>query len=63
VISVRPHPTQVVQSEVSEHGPISQAGAWKLVLPSEDTHAVGSVGMRHGERFVSIVHQSSRAAH
>jgi len=63
VVSVRPHPTQVVQSEVSEHGPISHSGAWKLVLPSNDAHCVGSIGVRHGERFVSIVHQSSRAPH
>jgi len=61
VVSVRPHPTQVVQSEVSEHGPIAHSGAWKLVLPSNDAHCVGSIGMRHGERFISIVHQSSRA--
>jgi hypothetical protein len=61
VVSVRPDATLVVGSEISEHGPVTASGAWTLVLPSVDAHCVGSVGLRHGERFVSIVHSSSRA--
>ncbi|MEY4583437.1 MAG: hypothetical protein RL701_8140 [Pseudomonadota bacterium] len=61
IVSVRRDPTQVLQSEVAEHGPVAENGVWTLQLPSADAHCVGSVGIRHGERFVSIVHVSSRA--
>jgi len=61
VVSVRPDATEVVGSQISEHGPVNASGAWTLLLPSADAHCVGSIGVRHGERFVSIVHSSSRA--
>lgn len=60
VVSVRPDLATVVQSEVSEHGPVDPNGAWTLLLPSRDAHCVGSIGVRHGEHFISIVHESSR---
>lgn len=60
VVSVRPDPAHVVLSEVSEHGPIDANGVWTILLPSAQAHCVSSVGVRHGEHFVSIVHESSR---
>jgi hypothetical protein len=61
VVAVRADATQIVTSEITDHGPIPPSGEWHMVLPSADAHIVSAVGMRHGERFVSIAHESSRA--
>lgn len=58
VVLVKPDDERVVQSVVTEHGPIDAHGEWSATL---DPTAVGqpcivSVGMRAGERFVSIAH-------
>jgi hypothetical protein len=60
VVCVRPDPTGVVCSEVTEHGPIELAGEWTLQLASADTHCVSAIGVRSGKRFVSIVHERTR---
>lgn len=61
VVSVRPDAQRIVQSEVTEHGPVEARGEWSLLLPSADVHCVSAIGVRHGDRFVSIAHESSRA--
>lgn len=61
VVSVRPDPQHIVQSDVTDHGPVEARGEWSVLLPSPDAHCVSAVGVRHGDRFVSIVHESSRA--
>jgi hypothetical protein len=61
IVCVQPDPTQVVRSSVTEHGPLEPEGVWSWTLPGPDSHCVGAVGVRHGDRFVSIAHQSSRA--
>jgi hypothetical protein len=61
VVAVRADATQIVTSEITDHGPIPASGEWHMVLPSADAHCVSAVGLRHGERFVSIAHESSRA--
>lgn len=61
IVCVQADPAQVVRSTVTEHGPLDPNGVWSWTLPGPDTHCVGSVGVRHGDRFVSIAHQSSRA--
>jgi hypothetical protein len=61
VVSVRPDPQRIVHKDVTEHGPVEARGEWTLLLPSADVHCVSAVGVRHGDRFVSIVHESSRA--
>jgi hypothetical protein len=60
IVCVQADPTQVVRSSVTEHGPLDARGAWTWVLPGPDAHCVGSVGVRSGDRFVSIAHESSR---
>jgi 6-phosphogluconate dehydrogenase len=50
----------VVQSDITEHGPVENPGEWIAQLASEDTHCVTAVGLRSAGRFVSIVHRSSR---
>jgi hypothetical protein len=61
IVCVQADPTQVVSSSVTEHGPLDAHGVWTWTLPGPESHCVGSVGVRHGDRFVSIAHQSSRA--
>lgn len=60
IVSVQADPTQVVRSSITEHGPLDPNGAWTWTLPGPETHCVGAVGVRHGDRFVSIAHESSR---
>ena len=60
IVCVQADPQQVVRSSVTEHGPLEPEGVWSWSLPSPDTHCVGSVGVRHGDKFVSIAHESSR---
>ena len=62
VVTVRPDPDKIVQSEITEHGPLNASGAWTLLLPTPDANCVGAIGVRHGERFVSIAHESSRVS-
>lgn len=62
VICVQADPAQVVRSEVTEHGPLDASGAWLMALPGPDASCVGSVGIRHAQHFISIVHTSSRVA-
>jgi hypothetical protein len=61
VVTVRADPAKIVKSEITEHGPLTNSGAWTLLLPAPDAKCVSAIGVRHGERFVSIVHDSSRA--
>jgi hypothetical protein len=61
IVCVQADATQVVRSSVTEHGPLDPNGVWSWTLPGPDTHCVGAVGVRQGDRFVSIAHQSSRA--
>lgn len=60
IVCVQADPQHVVRSSVMEHGPLDPEGAWSWTLPGPDTHCVGSVGVRHGDQFVSIAHESSR---
>jgi hypothetical protein len=60
IVSVRADPAHVVQSDITEHGPIENPGEWTAQLASDDTHCVTAVGLRSAGRFVSIVHRSSR---
>jgi|GEM_PF-3781215 hypothetical protein len=60
IVCVQADPQHVVRSSLMEHGPLDPEGAWSWTLPGPDTHCVGSVGVRHGEQFVSIAHESSR---
>jgi hypothetical protein len=61
IVCVQADPTQVVSSSVTEHGPLDPHGVWTWALPGPESHCVGAVGVRHGDRFVSIAHESSRA--
>ncbi|HTU59874.1 MAG TPA: hypothetical protein VMF89_15590, partial [Polyangiales bacterium] len=60
IVCVQADPQQVVRSSVTEHGPLEAEGVWSWTLPGPDTHCVGSVGVRFGDQFVSIAHESSR---
>jgi hypothetical protein len=60
IVCVQADVAQVVRSSVTEHGPLDASGAWTWVLPGPDSHCVGAIGVRHGDRFVSIAHESSR---
>jgi hypothetical protein len=60
IVCVQADAAQVVRSSVTEHGPLDASGAWSWVLPGPEAHCVGSIGVRHGDRFVSIAHESSR---
>jgi hypothetical protein len=58
VVLVMPDRDRVVQSVITEHGPVESHGEWTATL---DAGAVGqrcvaSVGMRARDRFVSIAH-------
>jgi hypothetical protein len=60
IVCVQADPKTVVRSSVTEHGPLAASGAWTCLLPGPESHCVGSIGVRHGDRFVSIAHESSR---
>jgi hypothetical protein len=60
IVCVHPEPSAHVQSQISEHGPVEASGSWTVALPRADAQCVGAVGLRDGERFVSIVHETSR---
>lgn len=62
IVCVQADAAEVVRSSVTEHGPLDPNGVWSWTLPGPDTHCVGAVGVRNGDRFISIAHQSSRAA-
>lgn len=61
VVSVHAEPARLVESRVSEHGPVTPNGTWTVTLPSPLAHCVSAIGLRHGDRFVSIAHNTSRA--
>ena len=60
IVSVRADPAHVIQSDITEHGPVENRGEWTAQLASEDTYCVSAVGLRNAGQFVSIVHRSSR---
>jgi hypothetical protein len=56
LVAIRPDPDQVVRSEITEHGPVSASGQWSLAPLNDVARCVATVGLRAGDRFVSIVH-------
>jgi hypothetical protein len=60
LVSVRADPGTVVQSDVTEHGPVERAGEWTAQLAGADVHCVTAVGLRAAGRFVSIAHGRSQ---
>jgi hypothetical protein len=56
LVAIRPDPDQVVRSEITEHGPVSASGQWELGPLADVARCVATVGLRAGDRFVSIVH-------
>lgn len=51
-----PDPVKVVRSEITEHGPVSAAGEWSLGPLRHAARCIAAIGLRAGDRFVSIVH-------
>jgi hypothetical protein len=59
-VSVHADAAYTVHSQVTDHGPVDSSGEFTTQLASPDAHCVTSIGLRSAERFVSIVHNSSR---
>jgi len=56
LVAICPDAERVVRSEVREHGPVSEQGEWTAQTDAAAERWVASVGLREGERFVSIAH-------
>ena len=56
VICVAPDPAQAARTEVWERGPVPSAGAWSVGQLPADCRCFAAVGLRAGDRFVSIAH-------
>ena len=60
LVTVRADAGDVVQSSVTEHGPVDASGEWTAKLAGADVHCVSAVGVRDAGRFVSIAHARSQ---
>jgi hypothetical protein len=58
LVAIRPDPdpVKVVRSEITEHGPVSAAGEWSLGPLRQAARCIAAIGLRAGDRFVSIAH-------
>jgi hypothetical protein len=56
LVAIRPHPEQVVRSEITEHGPVAADDAWQSPAVPDAARCFAAVGVRDGDRFVAIVH-------
>ena len=56
LVVIRPDASNVVSSEITEHGPIGESGEWTTRMAPGGTRAFASVGLRGDGRFVSISH-------
>ncbi|HKP55378.1 MAG TPA: hypothetical protein VJV78_01580 [Polyangiales bacterium] len=59
VVTVRVEDGLFVRTETLDHGPIESAGDWTAPIEPSAARYVSSVGLRSGDRFVSIVHAAS----
>jgi hypothetical protein len=59
VITVRVQDGLHVRTETLDHGPIDGTGDWTAPLDPNAARYVSSVGLRSGDRFVSIVHAAT----
>lgn len=62
LVSIRPDAERVVRSEITEHGPVAASGEWSPGPLLDAERCVAAIGMRAGDRFVSIVHVQPSAA-
>jgi hypothetical protein len=56
LVSIRPDAERIVRSEITEHGPVAASGEWAPGPLADAERCVAAIGMRAGDRFVSIVH-------
>jgi hypothetical protein len=56
LVTIRPDPERVVRSEITEHGPVHPSGEWMADAVAGQVRAFATIGLRQGERFVSIAH-------
>ena len=56
LVSIRPDAERIVRSEITEHGPVAASGEWAPGPLLDTERCVAAIGMRAGDRFVSIVH-------
>lgn len=56
LVSIRPDAERIVRSEITEHGPVAPSGEWAPGPLLDTERCVAAIGMRAGDRFVSIVH-------
>ena len=59
VVMVRVDQGLFVRTETLDHGPIESSGDWTAPLQPSAARYVSSVGLRSGDRFVSIVHAAN----
>jgi len=62
LVSIRPDADRIVRSEITEHGPVAASGEWSPGPLFDAERCVAAIGMRAGDRFVSIVHVQPSAA-
>lgn len=56
LVSIRPDAERIVRSEITEHGPVAASGEWSPGPLLDAERCVAAIGLRAGDRFVSIVH-------
>lgn len=59
VVAVRVETGARVRTEITDHGPVAASGDWLAPLEPGAARYVSSIGLRHGERFVSIAHRTA----
>lgn len=59
LVNIERDPQAVVRSAIMEHGPLEPSGDWTAPLVTGERCLV-AVGLRAGDRFVSIVHATAR---
>jgi hypothetical protein len=62
LVSIRPDAERIVRSEITEHGPVAASGEWSPGPLLDAERCVAAIGMRAGNRFVSIVHVQPQPA-
>jgi hypothetical protein len=62
VVAIRPDPTLVVRSEITEHGPVAASDSWLCPALPDAARCFVAVGLRNGDHFVAIVHAHPQPA-
>lgn len=59
LVTISPDAERVVKSEITEYGPVTEAGTWRTGALEQASRGFVAIGLRSDRRFVSIAHTAS----